>query len=134
LLLDPACLDEVRDAVTAEDFYDPRHRLIFRAALEVDAAGGAIDTVMVACYLRRDDRLEQSGGAAYLAEIIDATPAVSHVVDHARIVANLARQRGVVAVSQRIAAEGYEHHNDVPWWLAKVDGEFAAAIEVGETR
>lgn len=108
LLLDasrrlPAVLGAVRPA----DFYSEGHRLILEAVVALSADARPVDTVEVAGWLRDRERLGRIGGAAYLAEIVDATPSVYHVEAHALRIANLARRRRLIDRAHLIAAEGY---------------------------
>lgn len=105
-LLRPDALPDVLALLGAEEFYWPAHQWVFRAITELDAGGVAPDLVTVASWLREHERLDQVGGAPFLAEIADATPAVANLEHHARIVAGLARRRRVVAEAKAIAAEG----------------------------
>lgn len=109
-------LDEARAVLGVSGFYADANQRIWDALLELDAEGKPVDVVTVAQRLRERNRLAQVGGPSYLAQISDATPAVAHVAEHARIVADKARQRRVIAVAQTIVAEGYEERSDVGKW------------------
>lgn len=107
VLLERAHFDAVQGILTAEHFYDPRHRLIFEAVAELVATNRPVDSPLVASVLREKERLEQAGGAAYLGELTDWAPAVENVEEHARLVRDKWRARAVIARCQRAAAEGY---------------------------
>ncbi len=108
LLLDATRrLPVVLGAVRPGDFYSEAHRLILEAIVSLASDERPVDTVEVAGWLRDRERLARIGGAAYLAQIVDATPAVHHVEAHATRIANLARRRRVIDRAHRIAAEGY---------------------------
>src|SRR5690606_35293651 len=64
-------------------------------------------------YLRDRGRLDQIGGTPYLAQLVDATPAVAHVDEHARTIREKWRLRSLIATCQRFAAEGYGDCGDV---------------------
>lgn len=98
------------------DFYADANRRIWEAMLHLDGEGKPIDSVLVAQRLRETNRLAQIGGTPYLAQLSDATPAVAHVEAHARIIADLGRQRRMIAACQRLAAEGYEPIEDIRKW------------------
>jgi replicative DNA helicase len=112
-----AALDTARGVLGAgRDFYADANRRIWEAILAVDAAGQPVDIVLVAQRLRDTNRLAQVGGPAYLAQLSDATPAIANVEAHAKIIADLGRQRRLIATYQRLAAEGYEPQQDVNRW------------------
>lgn len=100
-------LDQVADFLKPEHFYAEAHRRIFEACQALYAEGKATDTVTVMAWLRDRDRLGQAGGAGYLVEIQNATPAIANVTEHARIVHGKAKARAVIAACQHVAALGY---------------------------
>lgn len=130
-LLSSEALDSAQEILAAEHFYDPRHRLVFEAVVGLLHANRAVDTVSVAGVLRDKGRLEQAGGAAYLAELVDATPAIAHVEEHARAVREKWRLRTLIATCQRVAAEGYGDTGDVQ---AFVDGAEQAIFELARVK
>lgn len=115
-LLERAALDETREILSPEDFYADANRRIYETILELDASGQPPDAVTVASSLRTGGRLEQVGGMAYLAQLSGATPSVANVAAHARLVAQKARQRRLIALCWHYAAEGYGDVGDVDEW------------------
>lgn len=132
-LLSGAAVAEARAILVPEAFYADANRRIFEAVLAEDDATGKVDVTLVASRLRDSGRLEQVGGTVYLGQLIDATPAVAHVEEHARIVAQKARVRGVIATCQRLAAEGYGDVGDPDAWCADAAGEVARAADASAT-
>jgi replicative DNA helicase len=107
ILLDTSAFDQVQDTLRAEHFYADANKRVFEAVLELQNVGRPVDVVSVAGYLRDRNRLEQIGGTPYLAQLVDATPAVAHVAAHAQAVREKWRVRQLIATCQRFAAEGY---------------------------
>jgi replicative DNA helicase len=111
----PELIDEVRALLIVSDqswsnptaFYSDANRRIFEAMCALDAQGTPVDIVSVCQELRAHDRLVQVGGSPYLAQIIDATPAVSNVRDHALIVRHTWRSREAIRLSHELIAEAY---------------------------
>jgi replicative DNA helicase len=116
VLIDPEALDVVRDIVRPEDFYASANGRIYATALALDADGQPVDLVTVADRLRSDGRLTEIGGAPYLAGIVNDVPSTAYLEAHARIVAEKGKQRSVVALCQRLTAEGYRDLPDVTEW------------------
>jgi len=107
ILLSRDALDRVLEILKPEHFYSDANGRVYEAAQQLAIAGTPIDIVSVASWLRDRDRLAQIGGASYLAQLADATPAVAHVAAHAHVVSEKWRLRQLIATCQRIAAEGY---------------------------
>jgi replicative DNA helicase len=114
VLLDADAFDRVQEVLAPEHFYADANRRIFEAVLELKSTTGqAVDVVSVAAWLRDRNRLAQVGGTPYLAQLADATPAVAHVENHARMIREKWRLRQLIAVCQRFTAEGYAGCEDV---------------------
>jgi replicative DNA helicase len=129
LLDQPAMVTSV-GLLRPEHFYDKRHQLIFGALTALVSKNmPTIDIVSVAGELRNRGRLSEAGGSAYLAQIVDAVPAVAHVETYAKTVKEKWRIRRLVAVCQRLAAEGY---GDVGETQAFLDGAKSAVAEIAE--
>jgi replicative DNA helicase len=107
ILLNREALDRVLEILKPEHFYSDANGKIFEASMALALAGTPIDIVSVASYLRDRETLSQIGGASYLAQLSDATPAVAHVGAHAAVVYEKWRVRQLIATCQRVAAEGY---------------------------
>ena len=104
---------QVQEILVPEHFYADAHRRVYEAIVELAAQNRPVDTVSVAGHLRDRGRLEQIGGTPYLAQLVDATPAVAHVADHAKAIREKWRLRSLIATCQRFAAEGYGDCGDV---------------------
>lgn len=113
VLLDAGAFDQAYEVLRAEHFYSDANRRVFEAVLDLQGKGQPVDVVSVASWLRSRERLEQVGGTPYLAQLADATPAVAHVGQHARVVREKYRLRQVIATCQQYAAAGYGDCGDV---------------------
>lgn len=107
------------EVLKPENFHSEANARIFQAIQQLQASGSAVDTVSVASWLRDRGWLNKMGGTAYLAQIVDATPAVGHVGTHAKIVHEKWRLRQLIATCDRVRCEGY---GDVGEPQAFIDG------------
>jgi replicative DNA helicase len=98
MFLDPTVIV----SLDAEHFYADANAWIYRAI-----SVASPDIVLVAHWLREQGRLDQIGGQRYLAQIVDATPAVANVWKYADIVKECWRRRVLIAAFQRCVAELY---------------------------
>jgi len=113
ILLSSAAFDTVQEFLEPVHFYTDANRRIFEAVLDLSAKSRSVDIVTVSGYLRDHGRLEQVGGTPYLANIVDATPVVAHVEEHAKTIREKWRLRSLIATCQRFAAEGYGDCGDI---------------------
>lgn len=129
LMLDPDRIASVEQILKPEQFYSDANRHIARAIWDLDAEAAAVDVATVAARLNAREKLAMVGGTPYLSMLNEATPAVAHVEDHARIVASAARIRRVQALCRLVAGEGYSAMQDASEWLQSVEARVFAATD-----
>lgn len=113
MLLDREAIAKATEILTSSDFYREAHRVIFNAMLELYNKNEAVDLVTVTEILRRDNKLDDIGGLAYVTGLANAVPTAANVKYHADIVAEKSVLRQLVRVSTEIATMGYEANDDV---------------------
>lgn len=126
-LLKRAAFDDVASILEPEFFYSECNERIYRAIRELVGSDSRVDPVTVAARLDEAKLLAAIGGKAYLAQIVDATPAVAHIVKHAEIIVTRHRQRAVIEECQRISAEGYGDVGEPDAWISDAEGAVARA-------
>jgi len=107
LLLSSDGWDSVAEAVSANDFYRPNHRLIFRQISILAEAGNPVDVITVADKLSANGELDAAGGLAYLAELASNTPSASNIRAYAQVVQERSSFRRLIEVAQGIAESGF---------------------------
>jgi len=107
LLLSADGWDAVAEAVGANDFYRPNHRLIFRQIAILAEAGSPVDVITVADKLTANGELDAAGGLAYLAELAGNTPSASNIRAYAEVVRERSSLRSLIEVAQGIAESGF---------------------------
>src|SRR4029077_16388090 len=114
VLLDADAFDRVQEVLGSEHFYSDANRRISEAVLDLKSLTGQhVDIVSVSGWLPDRNRLAPVGGTPYLAQLTDATPAIAHVENHARIIREKWRLRQLISTCQRVTAEGYAGCEDV---------------------
>ncbi len=129
-----AAIDRALDIARPEHFYSPANEWIRKAIDALRAEGTPIDVVTVASWLRGAERLAEVGGAPYLAQVADATPAVAHVETHALIVLETWRVRATIATCQRVAAEGYGDVGSVGDFITGAHAEIGDIVRTAPPR
>src|SRR3990167_6297895 len=86
LLLDRDAIIKIADLITADDFYDDRHRVIYLAVLALYDERASIDILTVSNKLDEGHSLEKIGGMSYLTNLVNAVPSSAHIVHYANIV------------------------------------------------
>src|SRR4051795_10287900 len=132
LLLSRAVSDQMGDrGVGIDHFYKPAHQHIYAAIRGLMAIGQPVDAVTVADELRRNGLLDEIGGAPFLLELQNATPAISNASRYAKIVIDTAVLRRLIAVASEIAEIGYLEPDDVAKALDEAETK---VFEIAEDR
>ena len=107
LLLDNLVWVRVADLITEDEFYQTRHRFIFRHICLLIDANKAADAVTVSESLSSTEELEAVGGLAYIALLVENTPTSENTKRYAEIVREKAVLRNLAAVANQIVDSSY---------------------------
>lgn len=113
ILLDNDTLIDIVDILVPEDFYKPAHQKIYAAISELFARNEPADLVTLTNALRNDKKLDDIGGAVYLARLMDEAPLAVNPGHYARIIHDKASLRRLIHKSSEIARRCYENQGDV---------------------
>jgi replicative DNA helicase len=108
ILLDPLSIAKVLQFLHPEDFYRENNGQIYRAALDLFAAGEPIDNVTLASQLQTMGLLERVGGRAQLASMQSIVPTAANIEYYGRIVKEKAYKRRLISAGGNIAGFGYD--------------------------
>ena len=86
LMIDQDAIFKVADFLQIKDFYKPIHQDIFECIVELFAKREPVDLLSVSSKLSEYQKLEVSGGASYLTDLINVVPTASNVLHYAKIV------------------------------------------------
>ncbi|MES2341686.1 MAG: replicative DNA helicase [Pseudomonadota bacterium] len=107
VLLHNEALDAAADVVDSSHFFRDAHRRIFDKMIALSARGIAIDLVTLREELDRHGDLDECGGPAYLAALIDGVPRGSNVAHYAKVVREKHVLRSVIFASNKATAQAY---------------------------
>ena len=108
ILIDADSLVKIADSVNEDDFYDPKHKRIFSAIINLYNDHDAIDVLTLSDALRNNGNLEMIGGSSYLTELTNYVPTASHIDQYAEIVIQKALRRRLIHASKEMAELGYD--------------------------
>jgi len=97
IFIDETKLVFVREYIDSRDFFKYAHRLIFQAMVDLSDRGDAIDATTVRTILDSQGDLQTIGGLSYLVEIVNSVPTSANAEYYAKIVAEKAMLRKVIA-------------------------------------
>lgn len=108
ILIDNDVLMDVVDMLDPEDFYRTAHQRIYAAATALFSRGEPVDLVTIANHLGNHGQLEEVGGAAALARIVDTIPVAPNAVQYAKIIKDKASLRRLIDKSNKIIGKCYD--------------------------
>jgi len=113
ILINNEALYDVVEMLLPEDFYRSAHQKIYHAITELLAKNEPVDLVTLTNRLRQKNQLEEIGGAAYLAQLVDAVPLAINAQHHAKIIHDKACLRRLIEKANDIATQCFESQRDV---------------------
>jgi replicative DNA helicase len=108
ILLDPEAINRVMEILTPEAFYIGAHRDIYRAALDLHAKGQPADLMTVTVWLKDHNKLENIGGQARLAQLVDRTISAANIDQYATLVMDKYTRRMLIQAGGEVAQLGYD--------------------------
>lgn len=102
ILIDDSKVKKVREILSSDDFYDDRHKWIFRAVEVLSDQGTEIDLLTLTDLLRNNGYLDLVGGASYLTEMTNYVPTSVRILNYAKIVAEDAAKRKIKFAAEEI--------------------------------
>ncbi len=113
MLIEPNCVDEAMEELSAECFYSEKNRMIFEAMRKLVDEHAPIDILTVTQKLAATGNLEIIGGAATLAMLSQKVGAAAHVEHHIKILKQKAIQRALITASYSILQSSYDESINV---------------------
>src|SRR5271168_4642792 len=129
ILLDNHALNTAIEKLRAEDFFSDQHRRVFTQMIALGENQQAIDLVTLSEELHRRGELEASGGAPYLASLVDGVPRVSNVEHYARIVKEKAVLRNLVHAAHNIQQHALDGEDGADAILDNAESSIFALAE-----
>jgi replicative DNA helicase len=94
--------------VTAEDFFRDAHKRIFRGLERLRQESKPLDLVLLKENLEQAGDLEECGGPAYLASLVDGIPRSTNVVYYCEVVREKSRLRSAIFAANKLLGAAYE--------------------------
>lgn len=108
ILIDPQTFNRIVDLVSPDDFYRPAHGKIYSAMRALGERNEPIDVVTLTAKLKELGVYEETGGTAYLAELLEKVPTAVNAEYHAKLVADQALKRNLISTCNELSSKGME--------------------------
>jgi replicative DNA helicase len=131
VLLDNEAINRCLELIEADDFYRESHRKIFRAMIDLSNRSEPCDLITLTDMLKRKGELEEVGGGAYLATLVDYVPTAANIAYYCRIVKEKSVTRRLITAATDIVTRGYDEETTVDELL---DGAQKTIFEISENK
>ena len=113
ILFDPDAITRVAELIVKDAFYVKAHQEIYQAALSLNAKGKPTDFITLSTYLSDRDLLEQVGGTAKLAQLLNRTVSAVNIDRYANLVMEKYIRRQLIASGHEIVDLGYDNTEEL---------------------
>lgn len=113
MMLDKDAVSTVIDILKPNSFYVDAHQYIYQAIMDLFGRSKPVDMLTVTEQLRKNGKLEEIGGAFYIAQLTNRIGSTANVEHHARVVSEKFILRELIRSSNEVIKEAYEETTDV---------------------
>jgi replicative DNA helicase len=117
------------EVIDSRDFYRDAHRRIFDRMVTLSERNEAIDFVTLKEELSRGGDLDDVGGPAYIASLVDGVPRATNVEYYARIVKEKATLRNLIYAANKILTNAYEADQESDLILDEAESSIFAVAD-----
>ena len=121
LLLDGMSFTKIASFLEPEHFYLEPNKIIFEIARDLFNRQEPINQITIAHELETQEKLEEVGGRAYLAKVVDVVPTSIHIKHYANLVRRTATMRTLINAAENISDIGFDNDPDVETSLSKAE-------------
>ena len=134
LMLDKEAIMKVVDFLAVKDFYKGTHQAVYKTMINLFERREPIDILSVTTKLKETKSLEEAGGQAYLAELVNSVPTASNIAHYAKIVQRKRILRELIGASYDIAQLGYKEEEDIDVLLDEAERRIFGISETSLTQ
>lgn len=97
----------VVDMLTPSDFYDSKHKIIYKAMIDLSQSNKTVDPTTVLSYLDSINQLDQAGGAIYITTLAEHVYSIDNIETYAELILDASFRRNAIEKFNLLSSEGY---------------------------
>ncbi len=134
LLVQPEAFETVSEILIPSDFYKLVHQKLYQVMVELNNRREPIDIVTVSNSLKAKKELEQIGGSAVLAEIMNEGPTAVNIGHYSKIVKELSLLRKMIRVNTEILDTAYDRkYESIDGFIDEAESKVFSVAQQRET-
>ncbi len=114
----PRCIEA---KITDESFYKPAHRTMFKAMMDLNESGSAIDEVTLGGKLEAKNELEMIGGYPYINEVASRIDTAAHLPHYITRVRDTYLLRSLIRTCQTTVEDAFQEQEAIGHFLNRVE-------------
>ncbi len=111
----------VIDMLSPGDFYDSKHKIIYKAMIDLSQSNKTVDPTTVLSYLDSSNQLEQAGGAIYITSLAEHVYSVDNIETYAELILDASFRRNAIEKFSVLSQEGYNTNITAEDYLETVE-------------
>jgi replicative DNA helicase len=131
ILIDNDKFNKILELISDEDFYDDRHKWIFRAMMFLHKDSVEIDVLTLADFMSNQGYLDLVGGPSYLTDLTNYVPTATRALTYAKIVAEDSAKRKIKKASDAISQLSQDSTLSLEDTLKKVQEQIHDVNKIG---
>jgi replicative DNA helicase len=108
ILIDNTAFHSIAETLTAGAFFRDSHRRMFKAIVAMLDVNQVVDLVTLKERLEQDGDLDEVGGPAYVASLVDGVPRGVNIAAYAAVVREKALLRSLIFTANKVLGQAYE--------------------------
>jgi len=129
ILIDNQTFNVASAVIKSDAFFRDAHRRIFERMVDLAERSQPIDLVTLKETLERSGELEEVGGPAYIASLVDGVPRSTNVEYYAQIVREKATLRALIYSANKILSNAYEADQEADLILDDAESSIFAVAD-----
>lgn len=121
LLVDWGAMSDVVTKLKSDRFYSFQNQIIFESMVSLFKQNVRGDTVVIINELSKLGKLDQAGGASYLASLTDVVPTAANIDYYVDIILDCATRRDLIKMSSELKASSFDQTNNSKVLLEKAE-------------
>ncbi|MEE3410983.1 MAG: replicative DNA helicase [Treponema sp.] len=132
MLLDWGSVSNVISMLQSDRFYSYQNQVIYEAIVSLFSQNARGDVLTLINELTKTNKLQEAGGAAYIAALSDTVPTSANIEYYAQIVLDMAIRRDLIKMSEEVKSTSFDKSRDSRLILEEAEKKIFSLTERNE--
>jgi replicative DNA helicase len=129
ILIDKDGMIQVASMLSAEDFYDPAHGIVYAAMIDLYGRNKPTDSLTVREVIDDQKKLDSIGGDGFLTDLMTSVFTSANIYQYAQIVKNKSVLRKLIRSGSEITQAGFDEITEINELLEKAEKSLFAVTQ-----